>query len=69
MTAEDVLHGLRDAEDAYRRSCAATDALRQDRNAAVRHALANGLTHQQIADALGLSRGRIAQLAGDHHRA
>jgi hypothetical protein len=36
--------------------------LEERRNALVRQALADGWTHQQIADATGLSRGRISQL-------
>jgi len=39
------------------------EAAREARNAGVREALAEGWTHAQIAEATGLTRGRIGQLA------
>jgi uncharacterized protein YggE len=53
---------LRSIEARYQRASAAAETHRQARNAAVRDALAAGWTHQQIADATGLSRGRISQI-------
>jgi hypothetical protein len=53
---------LRKAERAYQRAAARAEHLRQERNALVRQALAEGWTHQRISDATGLSRGRISQI-------
>lgn len=53
---------LRKTEAAYRAASRRAEKLREERNAAVRKALAEGMTHQQIADATGLTRGRINQL-------
>jgi DNA-binding NarL/FixJ family response regulator len=53
---------LRATEARYQRAFRASEAQRQERNAAVRAALAEGWTHQQIADATGLTRGRISQI-------
>jgi len=54
---------LRKAEAAYQRAYRRAEALREARNAAVRQAIAQGWTHQQISDATGLTRGRIGQIA------
>jgi hypothetical protein len=54
---------LETAEAAYQKSAARAEAHRLTRNALVRDALAEGWTHQAVADALGTSRGRISQLA------
>jgi DNA-directed RNA polymerase specialized sigma subunit len=43
--------------------------LEEQRNVLVARCLAQGMTHQQIADATGLSRGRISQLHGPAVRA
>lgn len=53
---------LKKTEAAYRAASKRAEAKRQERNAAVRAALAAGMTHQQIAEATGLTRGRINQL-------
>jgi DNA-binding transcriptional regulator LsrR (DeoR family) len=37
-------------------------ALEEERNRLAAAGLAEGMTHQQLADATGLSRGRISQL-------
>ena len=58
MTADE----LEKAEAAYRAASRRAEKLREARNAAVRKSLAEGMTHQQIADATGLTRGRINQL-------
>ena len=53
---------LRKVEARYVRASQRAEELRQARNTAIRAALAAGWTHQQIADATGLSRGRINQI-------
>lgn len=55
---------LRKAEAAYQAAFRRYEAAREARNAAVRQALAEGWTHAAIAEATGLSRGRINQLRG-----
>jgi DNA-binding NarL/FixJ family response regulator len=59
VTVED----LRKAEARYQRAFRRSEEARETRNEAVRQALAAGLTHAQIAEATGLSRGRIGQMA------
>jgi hypothetical protein len=54
---------LERAEDAYRRAAAAYEQARAARNAAVREALSEGWTHARVAEATGLTRGRVGQLA------
>lgn len=50
-------------EQDYREAVQRAEALRVLRNELVRHALAAGWTHARIAEATGLTRGRIGQLA------
>lgn len=59
MTADE----LRKAEARYQRAFRRSEELREERNRLVREALAAGWTHAQIAEATGLTRGRIGQLA------
>lgn len=59
MTAED----LRKAEARYQRAFRRSEAEREARNAAVRTALDEGWTHARIAEATGLTRGRVGQIA------
>lgn len=59
MTADE----LRKAERAYQAAHQRAEAKRAERNAAVRRALAAGWTHAQIAEATGLTRARVGQLA------
>jgi hypothetical protein len=54
---------LRAAERSYQRAAARAEELREARNQAIRDALAAGLTHRQVADATGLTHGRVGQLA------
>lgn len=54
---------LRKAEARHARASRRYEKTRQERNAAVKQALAEGWTHAQIAKATGLTRGRIGQLA------
>ncbi len=54
---------LRKAEARYQRSSRRSETEREARNAAVRQALAEGWTHARIAEATGMSRGRVGQLA------
>ncbi len=53
---------LQKVDAAYRAAAYRAEQLRAERNEAVREALAQGMTHQQVGDATGLSRGRISQL-------
>lgn len=57
MTAEE----LRKAEARYQRAFRVAEQRREERNAAVKRALAEGWTHAKIAEVTGLSRGRISQ--------
>lgn len=57
---------LQQAEAAYRAAFLRSEEARAERNAAVRQALAEGWTHQQIADATGLTRSRISQVRIAH---
>jgi DNA-binding NarL/FixJ family response regulator len=59
MTADQ----LRDTEARYQRAFAGSEDAREERNRAVREALAAGWTHAQIAEATGLTRGRVGQIA------
>lgn len=59
MTADE----LRKAEARYQRALAHSEEARELRNATVRAALEASWTHAQIAEATGLTRGRIGQLA------
>jgi cell division protein FtsL len=54
---------LREAEARYQRAFRRSEELRAERNAAVRQALDAGWTHAQIAQATGLTRSRVGQLA------
>ena len=53
---------LQKVEAAYRAASLRYEKAREDRNAAVRAAIAGGMTHAQIAEATGLSRGRVGQI-------
>jgi hypothetical protein len=59
VTVEDI----RMAEAAYQAALVVAEQARHARNAAVRDALEEGMTHAAIAVALGKSRGRVGQLA------
>jgi hypothetical protein len=59
VTADD----LRKAEARYKRAVRRSEEAREARNALVRQALAEGWTHARIAEATGLTRGRIGQMA------
>jgi DNA-binding NarL/FixJ family response regulator len=54
---------LRKAEARYQRAFLRSEAMREQRNAAVREALREGWTHAQIAQATGLTRSRVGQIA------
>jgi hypothetical protein len=54
---------VRQAQDDYQAAAERARQLRDTRDHAILHALADGLTHQQVADATGLRRGRIGQIA------
>jgi DNA-binding NarL/FixJ family response regulator len=53
---------LREAEARYQRASRRSEQARTERNRLVREALAAGWTHAQIAEATGLSRGRVSQI-------
>ena len=59
MTADE----LRKAEARYQRAFRRSETLREERNAALRAAIEEGWTHAQIAEATGLTRSRVGQLA------
>lgn len=50
-------------EAAYRAASEEEDKTRRARNAGVRQALAEGRTHAWVSEAIGLSRGRVNQIA------
>jgi hypothetical protein len=54
---------LRKAEARYQRAFRRAEEAREARNAAVRAALDAGWTHAAIAEATGLTRGRVGQIA------
>lgn len=54
---------LRGAERKYQRDHARAEKSRAARNKAVCDALAEGMTHAQIAAATGLTRARVGQIA------
>jgi DNA-binding NarL/FixJ family response regulator len=54
---------LRKAEARYQRASRRSEEAREERNRVVREALAEGWTHAQIAEATGMSRARVGQLA------
>jgi DNA-binding NarL/FixJ family response regulator len=54
---------LRQVEDRYERAFLNAESARRARNRVVLEALDAGWTHAQIAEATGLSRARVGQLA------
>jgi CRP-like cAMP-binding protein len=54
---------LRSLEAAYQAATRRSEHAREARNTGVRRAIAQGWTHARIADATGLTRGRIGQIA------
>jgi len=65
MTSEQ----LRKVEARYQRASARAEGARAERNAAVRAALDAGWTHARIAEATGLTRGRVGQIAMNREHA
>jgi hypothetical protein len=59
MTAEE----LRAAERRYYKAARLAQEAREARDAAVRQAIREGWTHRRIAQATGLTHGRIGQIA------
>ena len=51
------------AEAAVRKTAGRAEVLTERRNMLVRQAIAEGWTHRRIAEATGLARSRISQLA------
>jgi hypothetical protein len=58
-----VAEDLRKAEARYQRASRRAEEAREHRNRIVREALDAGWTHAKIAEATGLTRGRIGQIA------
>jgi hypothetical protein len=58
-----TIQSLRSAEAAYRAGFARSEQLRERRNAAVRAAVAAGMTHAEVSRATGLTRARVGQIA------
>jgi DNA-binding NarL/FixJ family response regulator len=54
---------LRAAEASYRKAQGRSEDLRIKRNLAVLTALRDGMAPNEVAEATGLSRGRIAQIS------
>jgi hypothetical protein len=54
---------LRKAEAAYRAASRRFEKAREKRNATIRQAIAEGWTHARIAEATGLTRSRVGQIA------
>jgi hypothetical protein len=54
---------LRKAEARYQRAFRRSEAEREQRNAAVREAIVAGWSHARIAEATGLTRSRVGQIA------
>ena len=63
MSTTDTAAQLHKAEARYRRAHGRAEAEREARNATVRAAIADGLTHAQVARATGLTRARVGQIA------
>lgn len=58
-----TLHQLSEAEKGFRLVADEAEKLRERRNQLIRAALASGLTHAQVSEVTGLTRGRIGQIA------
>jgi hypothetical protein len=54
---------LRNAEARYQRAFRRSEELRAERDALIRDAIAARWTHAHIAEATGLTRGRVGQIA------
>lgn len=59
MTPEEE---IRQAEVRYQRAFARSEEAREERNDLVRKMLAAGWTHAKVAEATGMSRGRVSQI-------
>jgi len=57
------LHNLRELADSHARWQKGEAEARENRDRAILAALTEGYTHTQIAEATGLTRGRIGQIA------
>lgn len=65
MDHQKTTEKLKAAERRLRRGRSTYEQARQERNDAVCQALAEGMKPADVARATGLTRGRIAQIAGD----
>lgn len=63
MTADQLGSQLREIEATYQRAARFAETARKARNSLVRKALDEGWTHAQIAEATGLTRARVGQIA------
>jgi hypothetical protein len=59
MTADHI----RQAEARYQKAHTRSERAREQRNATIHQALAEGWSHAQIAEASGLTRSRVGQIA------
>lgn len=60
---------IRKAQARFERAFARSEAARAERDRLVGQALADGWTHARIAEATGLTRGRVGQMAQARARA
>ena len=63
MTDDQKTAEARRLESRYRQAGDAAECAREDRNAWLSQLVVDGWTHAQVAEAFGLSRARVAQLA------
>jgi DNA-directed RNA polymerase specialized sigma24 family protein len=61
--SEQEIAELREVEERYQHAYRRSEELRAERNAAVRAAVEAGWTYAQIAEATGLGRTRVGQIA------
>jgi DNA-binding NarL/FixJ family response regulator len=54
---------LKQTEARYQRASAHAEAAREERNAAIMQAIADGKSHAWIAEQTGLTRARVGQIA------
>jgi hypothetical protein len=63
MSHEVTTDTLRKAEARYQRAFRRSEDAREERNRLLCHAVAGGWSHARIAEATGLTRARVGQIA------